>query len=178
MVKLNQKGQEFSVFKLLISAIIAIVVLTLLLQILNIIDFNPNTDPSKAAENLLNDMDSSTYTEKVSKKLDFKKENSISAAALANNVGLDNEQICLGLASDLESTGDFVLNQTHSLITYNGDSSVRVKLAGICAPESQLDETFIEENTAVLRNTGFSVSDCSFPAGLKACVLVLIRSNE
>ncbi len=176
MFNLNQKGQEFSVFKLLISAIVAIVILTLLLQILNIIDFNPNTDPSKAAENLLNDIDKSTYTEKVSKKLDFKKENSISAAALANKIGLDNEQICLGLADSLSS--EFTVNSAQSLITYTGDSTVRVKLAGICAPQSQLDDAFITDNTAVLKNTNFSTSSCNFPSGLKACLMVLMRSDE
>jgi hypothetical protein len=174
---LNQKGQEFSVFKLLISAIVAIVILTLLLQILGIIDFNPNTDPANAAENLLKDIDSQVYTEKVSKKLDFKKENSISSLALADSVGLSSEQICLLLDSDLTSLG-FSDNGGTSLITYSGSSTVRVKLAGICSRSGNDIDSAIQNSTAIINSKSPDVTSCNFDPDLKACVLLLFRSDE
>ncbi len=171
---LNEKGQEFSVFKLLISAIVAIVILTLLLQILNIIDFNPNTDPANAAENLLKAADSSQYNPKVSDRLDFTNENTINTAALAENTGLSRDQICL--AVDEELTG--FDNSNANSISYTGSSNVRVKIVGICASKEDFDESdFIGNYVPQLENKTFN-DDCQFSSGLKACLLVVIRSNE
>ncbi|MBU2099867.1 hypothetical protein KKB11_01395 [Candidatus Micrarchaeota archaeon] len=176
---MNQKGQEFSVFKLLISAIVAIVILTLLLQILNVIDIGVTTEPDKAAEDLLKSIDASSYQEKVSTQFDFKSEHSISAAALANKSGLDQDQICLGVEQGLIG---FEEESSATLISYSGDSSVRVKLAGICGAQNQFDtEDLIETTTSKLKEKGidFGSLDCACPQGSqKCCVIVLIKSDE
>ncbi len=173
---MNQKGQEFSVFKLLISAIVAIVILTLLLQILNVINIGVTTEPDKAAEDLLKSMDASPYHEKVSDRIDFKKEHSISAAALADKVGLGNNQICLGVEDGLDGFD----NSTETLITYSRDSSVRVNLAGICGPKEGFDGGLIESSTSRLSGAGFSFSQCGgvCDEDQRCCVLVVVRSNE
>ena len=175
---LNQRGQEFSVFKLLISAIVAIVVLTLLLNILGIVDFNPNTDPANAAENLLTSMDSSVYQEKVTARLDFTSENSINTAALAEATGLDREQICLLVEDDLS---EFSSGTTANLINYTGSGTVRVKLAGICADQTDFaDADFFDSYAPKLATKTFEdiPSTCNFATGQKACLLVLIKSDE
>jgi len=179
---LNQRGQEFSVFKLLISAIVAIVVLTLLLNILGIVNFNPNTDPSKSAVNLLTSMDSSQYQEKVSARIDFTKENSINAKSLAKEMGLDEEQICLAVQTDLESDG---FSSNGKLIRYTGSNSVRVKLAGICAEGTDFADAegtggfFDSYAPTIFVNSAVIPSECSIKtASGKACFMVLIKSNE
>lgn len=176
---LNERGQEFSVFKLLISAIVAIVVLTLLLNILGIIDFNPNTDPAEAAKNLLTSMDSSVYQEKVSDRLDFSSENSINNAALAEATGISSDQICLLRDSDLP--GDFTA--TGKRISKTGANSVRVKLAGICARYENFQDSSYEDYAPELEKTTFegNLNTLCFEGlseGEKACLLVLIKSNE
>jgi len=176
---LNERGQEFSVFKLLISAIVAIVILTLLLNILGIINFNPNTDPSKSAGNLLTSMDSSQYQEKVSARIDFTSENSINAKSLAKEVGLDEDQICLGVEDAL---ADAQFSSNGKLISYTGSGSVRVKLAGICAEGTDFqDETAFFEDYAPTLSEKFpgNFSDCTITeASGKACYMLLIKSNE
>jgi len=173
---LNEKGQEFSVFKLLISAIVAIVILTLLLQILNVINIGVTTEPDKAAEDLLKSMDASPYQEKVSDRIDFEKEHSISAAALASKVGLGQDQICLGVEDGLDGFD----NSTETLITYTRDASARVNLAGICGPKDDFDNNLIETSTSRLSGIGFSFSQCSGVCNedQRCCVLVVVRSSE
>jgi hypothetical protein len=175
---MNQKGQEFSVFKLLISAIVAIVILTLLLQILNVIDIGVTTEPDKAAEDLLKAIDASSYQEKVSAQFDFKSEHSISAAALADKTGLDQEQICLGVEDEMLGFEE----SSATLITYTGDSSVRVKLAGICGAQNKFDtEDLIETTAPKISSKGidFGSLDCACSEGSqKCCVMILIKSDE
>jgi len=177
---LNQRGQEFSVFKLLISAIVAIVILTLLLQVLGIINFDPNTNPASAAENLLKDMDNSVYQEKVSDRINFEKEHSIGSAALASEIGLSQNQICLAVE---EGLSDFDVNPSLSLITYSGDSTIRVKLAGICGPFNDFSNAdLIGTSTSVLSSKGFDFdsSGCSSVCieDQRCCILFLYRSDE
>ncbi len=172
---LNQRGQEFSVFKLLISAIVAIVILTLLLNVLGIINFNPNTDPAKAAENLLGDMDNSIYQEKISTRVDFSKESSINTASLEEKIGLSREQICLSVSEDLPpgftATGG-------KIISYAGSSSVRVKLVGICANKEDFSDQSYLDYAPLLASKTYADTSCAFPDGQKACLLVLIKSDE
>ncbi|MFH1895789.1 MAG: hypothetical protein ABIJ74_04430 [archaeon] len=174
---LNQRGQEFSVFKLLISAIVAIVILTLLLQILGIINFNPNTDPANAAENLLKAIDSSPYQPKVTDRLDFTSENTINTASLAESTGLSRDQICLLVEDGLTGFNA----STQNSISYTGSSTVRVKIVGICADQQDLAEAhfteFLTDYVPQLSGKNFTKT-CTFATGLKSCLLVLIRSNE
>ena len=176
---LNERGQEFSVFKLLISAIVAIVILTLLLNILGIIDPNINTDPAEAAKNLLTSMDSSIFNQKISDSLDFSREHSINNAALAESVGLNSEQICLlasdNLPADFEGTG--------SRISRTGSSPQRVKLAGICAYSEYFSNGNYTDYAPELEDITYrdeTIGDCfqELSDGEKACLIVLIRSTE
>jgi len=174
---LNERGQEFSVFKLLISAIVAIVILTLLLNILGIIDFNPNTDPAEAAKNLLTSMDSSVFQEKVSGRLDFSSKNSINSAALAESTGLSRNQICLSKSDDLPV--DF--EATGTLISKTGASSIRVELVGICAYKENFDSNEYLDYAQQLSKATFEIPpDCfkKVVIGEKACLLVLIKSTK
>ncbi len=178
---LNQKGQEFSVFKLLISAIVAIVVLTLLLNILGIVDFNPNTDPAEAAKNLLTSVDNSNFQEKISDRIDFTSENSINSKALSDATGLSENQICLLVSEELTDRG---FTSNGKLITYANNSSIRVKLAGICAEASDFRENdFLSSYTKTMaEEVPADLGDCSFVSESdstgRACLMVLIRSNE
>jgi len=177
---MNQKGQEYSVFKLLISAIVAVIILSLLLAVLGVLEIpGSGSDPAKAAEDVLNDADSKTYLQIVSPEIEFSKENSISSRALADKLSFDKEQICLSVLDGLDSKG-FTVNASKSLISYSGDSKTRVKLAGICGPKETFISDGLVEDAPILEEKGFSFSsECGDVCidGQKCCVLALIKSN-
>ncbi len=58
----GQRGQAFSVFKILIAAIVALAILGLLLNIMGLINFNPANEPETAVKDLAKKANSSVYT--------------------------------------------------------------------------------------------------------------------
>ncbi len=178
MFKMNQKGQEFSVFKLLISAIVAIAILGILITLLNPDWFNPKGEPSKIAENVLRNADKTVYQEFVSDEVVFGEDHTISSRTLGEELDLERQQVCLTLLEDLESKG-FAINGEKSLISYSRDTSSRVKIVGLCGPK----DSFVSDNLAgdspKLTDGGFDFSsECGSvcPDGQKCCVLALIKS--
>ncbi|MDD4983372.1 MAG: hypothetical protein PHH82_00855 [Candidatus ainarchaeum sp.] len=58
---IGQRGQAFSVFKILIAAIVALAILGLLLNIMGLISFNPANEPETAVKDLVKKAYSSPY---------------------------------------------------------------------------------------------------------------------
>jgi len=177
MFKINQKGQEFSVFKLLISAIVAIAILAILLSIIGN-PFDPRDNPADIAENLLKDANDKDYQEVVSKEIVFEKDHTISSRSLGDELNLERQQVCLNILDDLESKG-FAVNAEKSLISYSRDTGSRVKIVGLCGPK----DSFVSDNLAgdspKLSDGGFNFSsECGSvcPDGQKCCVLALVKS--
>ncbi|MBU2100099.1 MAG: hypothetical protein ABH850_07380 [Candidatus Micrarchaeota archaeon] len=143
-----------------------------------------NDNPQEASENLLKAMDESSYQEKVSNTVNFTKENSINAEDLATKTGLQKNQICLNVSNELKENGFEAKNQ--SLITYSGETLIKVKIAGICAAKeeyiSDISGNLIQNLAPMLSNNGFNFveSGCSDYCldKQKCCVLLLIKANE
>ena len=62
IIMTGQRGQAFSVFKILIAAIVALAILGLLLNIMGLINFNPANEPETAVKDLAKKANSSVYT--------------------------------------------------------------------------------------------------------------------
>ncbi len=137
----DQRGQAFSTFQLLISAVIALAILGLLLTILGQLPFLNTQKPSTEAENLIKSQVSRPGEVRTSLKVSFQKTDSLNAKAIASASGvLTPGQICLSLGEH-EQTEGFNLNDpsaANRILSYEG-SSLQVKMSVICDAGDQLD---------------------------------------
>ncbi|MBU1120385.1 hypothetical protein KJ660_00745, partial [Candidatus Micrarchaeota archaeon] len=95
---MNSKGQEFSVFKLLISAIIAVVILAILLSVIGPLDFFV-TPPQSGANDLIKQITKTPNHEDKSGDVTFKTNESFNSKSTANASGgaVSEEQVCVHL---------------------------------------------------------------------------------
>ena len=135
MIVLNNKGQAFSTFQLLIAAIVAIAILAILFQILGIIPGIGQQEPSSNAADLVKSLVNKPATPKTSSQVTFKPGESINAKSIA-----EGSQAGVTAASISLTKGDFANDQTFEVggtgalrnITYKGSSSKNVRLWAIC----------------------------------------------
>lgn len=144
-MKLNQSGQAFSVFKLLIAAIVAVVILSILLQILPD-DFIPQGDPTDEASRQVESLIAKLGTPGRTADVTFKPGIPLVAATIATKTGvLDEANVCV-IASN--SAGNLFENIGGKLINYKGTSSVVRKLYILCDVENKIFSYTIPSLTA------------------------------
>jgi len=144
---LNQKGQTFDVFKLVISAIIAVAILGILVGIMSNI-FTPGQKPIDEAVRLVSTQVNSIGSLASSNEVKFEaNDQTMSSYAIADRSGaLDSSQVCLSIgeyATDssgspkfsVEDLGDGSLG---TKLVHNGSTSLQAQLKVICAPGKNL----------------------------------------
>jgi len=168
---MNSKAQASSTFQLLISAIVAIAILTILMQVLGIIPgLFPTGDPAEKAKNLIVKAYNNPATQ-VSEKVTFAKKTTLLASGIAegSGIGIEASQICF-LSGDFEGSNTFTVEPQK--IVYKGTTSKDVKLVAVCD-----DKTHIETTVNTDLELG-STADCTdFPENERVCVLVLKRTG-
>jgi len=136
--------------------------------------------PEKHAENLLQEVDTSIFQEKFSSRIDFTKEDKIDAENLSAVTGLAKNQICLNISDELKENGFEAKN--NGLITYSGETPIKVKIAGICAAKNNiLEKDFFQNYTPLIENSSFNLAEsgCSeYCTYEKCCILLLIKADE
>lgn len=176
---LDSKGQEFSVFKLLISAVIAIVILTILLQIIGAIRPISVGDPQKAAETLIKQIDAANYTEIISDNVTFSTGKSLTAAGIADvSGGLTAKQICLdaGIFSS-RNNGVGWEKSTDKLIYYEGSAEQRARLVGVCIPKG-FDGEIVQVAPTLAADNVWSSPECISCAESEKCCYIALISPE
>ena len=141
---LNARGQAYSTFKLLIAAIVAIAILTILFSIIGVIPSMGQTDPADAAATKLKDAAAgSLATELVSNKVVFKDGMTLNSISIVekSGVALTKEQVCLILGDfsgddidDVEGRAGFNYASDNSLgksISYHGGDK-EARIAVLC----------------------------------------------
>ena len=126
-----KKGQAFSVFQLLISAIVAFAILYILLTIIPTGGF-VGRDPTSVAKDLIGDRLKYPGSPKDSDVLRFSKGSNIAARAVAKDTGITAKQIAI-CKGDFEDNEDFKFKGDESAgthwLTYDGtpiDAKIRV----------------------------------------------------
>ena len=131
---MNQKGQAFTTFQLLISAVIALAILVLLLNIIGGLPNLSGGEPSDEATNLVKALVNSPGDLKLSRDIVFRPQTNLTAKSIAASSGvLTEDQICV-------STGDFdpensqfkQIGSEEQIVSYQGSSNVTAKLSVIC----------------------------------------------
>jgi len=169
---------EEKIKKAFFIAVVCVFGILALIFILNVFTpwYYPSDDLSDKPENLLRVMNEDIYHEKVSFRIDFSKDDSINKEVLASSTELKENQICLSLSDELKEKG-FELKD-NSLITYSGESSVRTKLAGLCAEkETFVDGSFVDY-APILEEYNYAFDNSCCVDEQKCCVLFLFESDE
>lgn len=138
---MNQNGQAYSTFKLLIAAIVAMAILAILIpiimQVMGLIKANP-TDEAKSLMSSLIDAPGSM---RITKEVSFGPGTDLSGSALAERVSVSQDQICMS-TGEFETVGSDeagfqCLNcedsdSTQQRILFNGSAERVVKIAIVC----------------------------------------------
>ncbi len=167
---LNQKGQAFATFRLLISAIVAIAILTILFNILGLIQLPGQGNPDdKAAELITSQVHKPGSPKTTDSAVQFNRDDSISQTALANSssAGLGFEQICVhpGDLKDLFEDQTILSGVLGKSIFYNSSNARSVKMTVLCDERAQFSPEvfggvpFLEEEWANECGTVFDEGD-------------------
>lgn len=180
-MSLDNRGQAFDVFKLLIAAVVALAMLAILLPLLNI-DFGLS-DPPKEAVNLVknNEGRPGSYGQ-TAKSVIFKSGTEITSKAVAaeSNVGLTSSQICFSYgdfdtsASSANSgAADFKIEpggeSKNARLTYSG-SQLKAKIGIICDDGASIEGDLQER---ALPATVYCGGDTTPSGSQTFCVLIL-----
>jgi len=180
---LNQEGQAYSTFKLLIAAIVAMAILAILIPIIMNVMGLITADPTNEARSLLSDLVGSPGAIKRTTEVTFTPDSVLAASALAERLPISADQICMstGQFAQDEDAGFNCLNcdgssgSPHRLI-YNGSSNLTAKIAVVC-------NVSLAELTTDIGDYGLSdyEEDVTDACGIcedkgKCCAIVLERS--
>lgn len=182
---MNQRGQGFSVFKLLIAAIVAVFILTILLQILSIIQppaqGNPNQEAASKIKSLLSSLGSPEKTQIVTFKNDSPL---LSARTIADATGaITPNLICLDVSEDYASGNSFEaangeigsFNELGTIIRYTGTSNLATKLWVVCDNAEQIDDTIAAAN--IVSDIPDCGADSSRHGSKTVCIVSITSTN-
>ena len=142
---MNQKGQAFSVFELMIAAIVAVAILFVLLPIISG-GFSFNTTPKDAISNSLSAVKEGGQT--TSQDFALAPNQTLKSSQFTDD-GFDAHSIIFAVDASLFSAGKITVanegdyqNDGFSYITYTGSTAQPVKAIVICEQTGEsLDET-------------------------------------
>ncbi len=144
-MRLNNKGQEFSVFQLIISAIVAVAVLGVLLTLMGTV-IGPGKDPIDATKALVSSLIDKSGSLSKTDPVSFDKDKTISASAIADPISVDKGSICFSVGAYQPK---FSTGATGNHLAYTGSTPFTVKIQAICASNgSDLTAAITDYQTA------------------------------
>ncbi len=169
---MNQKGQEFSAFKLLISAIVAVAILAILIPIIMPPDFGE--DPNVKVKQLIGQAVANPSAIQLD-EVTFKEGKSISAASIISNSGLSADQVCMGITKfenrDFRLIGGASTESGYYRIIYDGGSDKKVKIIVICDTDA---ESLVNDLMDYGHDDKINTSDCDICEGQGTCCAVML----
>lgn len=146
MLKMNQRGQAFSVFKLLIAAVVAGAILLILLQTLqvlpNIGSQSPNNVASNAVKSQFNEIGLPRFIDNVT----FANGDSLVAKTIADQSRtLDDERVCVSVSSDAPNYDEFDIDTSPGrIVLYKGSFSQKTRLLVLCDRGDEIEDDLDE----------------------------------
>ncbi|MEK6971012.1 MAG: hypothetical protein AABW68_05000 [archaeon] len=136
---MNSRGQAFSTFQLLISAVVALAILVILLNILNVIQFPFDPSVSKEAGNMVKTQATNPGSiQTSSSRIIVKTGDSLNTKSLASQSGiLSPNQLCLS-KGDFESDSMFQFTDTAETVLVYSGNQIGVKLSVVCDTGTEL----------------------------------------
>ncbi len=180
---MDDRGQAFSTFQLLIAAIVAIVILVILLGVLRIIPIITGPgDPTAAASDKIKEAVASLSTHVMTESaVTFDPGTVVTNKAIANKaqVGLEPDQICLSLG-DFTDDDSWEAGSEGQSVTYKKSNRIskNVRLSVLCDVANDLEDDITNYYTNAGLNSDW-VSNCKCVTETtlqdQVCCVVMLR---
>ena len=174
-IVMDNRGQAFDSFKLLIAAIVAIAILGVLMPIIAQIGGFIPSDPTASIARQLTNTINSPGTLKVTEKLTFSRDvSNISAKAIANEASISPDQICFSLGAYAERGFTIMGEGKTKSIVWNGSGTITVKAYVICDTTKEDLAASVE---SYITDEDVSLDNCDGCGTDKCCAVILKSSN-
>ena len=184
----DKRGQEFSVFKLLISAVIAVVILGLLLSIINSIIITGQGDPAEEAGKTVKAIMRENSRLGSSNEVTFKKNTTINNRNISGATGgvIQSNEVCISQGDFMDNTS-WRVSDGGTLLEYVGSDDVKAKLVAACDSVAVIKDeyggvqTYMEQvfGSALVNSDGQSFFDdtcgCIANEGANRCCFVAVK---
>jgi hypothetical protein len=131
----DNKAQAFSVFWLLVAAIVAAVILVLLLNTMGVLNLSRGTDPTEgAARIVMKTLDKEGMLDEA--KVLFTPNTTVTSVGIAGRAkaNLSAKQICISAGMFKNATKSyFKESPDKTLLSYTGASPLQIRIVGFCA---------------------------------------------
>jgi len=132
--KMDSRGQAYSVFKLLIAAVVAGAILLILLQTLQVLPGIGQKDPNSSAANVVKSQINQPGIQRLIENVTFQNGDSLNARTIASDSGgLSEDQVCVFLSEstpNIEAFDDF--GGSGKVVLYDGFSAQSVRMFVMC----------------------------------------------
>ncbi len=174
---MGEKGQASSVFNLLIAAVIAIAILVVLMQVLQIIPDFSGGDPTEQAASKVRDGVNLLGTPQIIENVNFKPNTVVSAGTIASKSNaLSEGQVCVLISGSAPNETAFRdPTDDGKIIRYDGALNQKVRLVVHCDNSGKVEETLNDSGYA--DDFEISLDTCStLDSGrsTKYCVVAVI----
>lgn len=173
LFRLNQKGQAFDVFKLLIAAVVALAILGILFGILRNVIVGVQTEPQQKAIEFVKSSINSVGELKVTDPVTFSAGKSLNARAIAFETrALSENQVCVSTGDVSNDEEAFKEEADGQIIVYHGKADRAMKLAVLCDYGNKLEDTLKSYN----KGSDWRLN-CACTQNDDRCCLVAIVKN-
>lgn len=137
----DQRGQEFSVFKLLISAVIAIAILAVLYSVIRSLPQFQATDPTEVAKTAISERLNAPGTPVLTDPVQFSEDKSfLNPSTITRELSISADQLCMS-RGDYEGEDKFSIRDD-GVIEYLNTTTLEVKLAVVCDDADSIEDSF------------------------------------
>lgn len=168
---INNRGQAFSVFELLIAAIVAVAILFVLLPIVTNLNTNPGSSAKDSITNTL-----STYKNGgsgTSPNFSITREAGVISSFDFVDKGFDSHSIILATDESLQTLFTPGIGSNSTQLTYTGATKLNAKAAVYCAVNGETLQEIVEG--AVVSFTHASLPSICEETEYSPCCLVIIK---
>jgi FlaG/FlaF family flagellin (archaellin) len=173
----NEKGQAFSVFELMIAAIVAIAILFVLLPIINT-GFSPTSDSSTSIGNALASVENGGSTS--SQNFSLEKNDTITSKDWVDK-GFSEQQIVIGYNDNVPQSNSFETmgGDEWSGIEYTGNTPVTVSAKVVCRTTGADLEATTDSLMDDVEDTDGTPEDlCGSDGEYSPCCYVIIQRKK
>ena len=138
---MNQRGQAFSVFKLLIAAVVAGAILLILLQTLQVLPNIGSQSPNEVASEAVRSQINEPGLPRIIDNVIFKDGDTLFNKTIADRSrSLSTEQVCVDVSPGAPNADKFEAKNGQT-VQYNGSFAQQVRLLVICDRGDELESS-------------------------------------
>ncbi len=173
---MDSKGQAYSVFKLLIAAVVAGAILLILLQTLQVLPSIGSQNPNSSAANSVKSKINEPGLPQTLENISFNNNDSLNAKTIASqSKALSQEQICVKVSDEVPNAENFEELGEDQVINYKGSFAQNVRLIVMCDRQDELSDSW--DSYKYSDTYGIGPDDCGYDGvngSSKACFVAII----